>query len=106
MKTPTNILERNQYINKEDIAFDQIRNYEQLNEFVVSKFKDNRRNYIFLDKIQLITNFHIAIKSWHLQYDSRIQATRPCMPFGKRCIKSFALFRLQRKNWNVATRRN
>ncbi|GHT54712.1 hypothetical protein AGMMS49982_19840 [Bacteroidia bacterium] len=34
------------YINKEDIALDRIRNYEQLNEFVVSKLKNDTRNYI------------------------------------------------------------
>jgi predicted AAA+ superfamily ATPase len=63
------------YINKEDIAFDRIRNYEQLNEFVVSKLKDDTKNYIFVDEIQLITDFHIAVKSWALDENNDIYIT-------------------------------
>jgi predicted AAA+ superfamily ATPase len=63
------------YLNKEDIAFDHIRNYEQLNEFVVSKLKNDRKNYIFIDEIQLITDFHLAVKSWLLDENNDIYIT-------------------------------
>jgi predicted AAA+ superfamily ATPase len=63
------------YINKEDIAFDSVRNYEQLNEFVVSKQKKNRKNYIFVDEIQLVADFHIAVKSWLLDENNDIYIT-------------------------------
>ncbi|GAB6010985.1 ATP-binding protein [Viscerimonas tarda] len=63
------------YLNKEDIAFDRIRNYEQLNEFVVSKLKNDTQNYIFIDEIQLITDFHIAVKSWALDENNDIYIT-------------------------------
>ncbi|GHT15405.1 ATPase [Bacteroidia bacterium] len=63
------------YINKEDIAFDAVRNYEQLNEFVVSKLKSDAKNYIFVDEIQLISNFHIAVKSWLLDENNDIYIT-------------------------------
>ncbi|MDR0866802.1 MAG: ATP-binding protein [Candidatus Symbiothrix sp.] len=63
------------YINKEDISFDSIRNYEQLNELVISKLKSDTKNYIFVDEIQLITDFHIAVKSWILDENNDIYIT-------------------------------
>ena len=41
------------YIDKENIEFDTITNYRELNDFVVSKLKKSK-NYIFIDEIQLI----------------------------------------------------
>lgn len=63
------------YINKEDIAFDQIRNYEQLNEYVISKMVPDHKNYILIDEIQMITDFHIAVKSWLLDDNVDIYIT-------------------------------
>jgi predicted AAA+ superfamily ATPase len=63
------------YINKEDIAFDRIRDYEQLNDYVVSKQKSDAKNYIFIDEIQLIKNFHVAVKSWALDENNDIYIT-------------------------------
>lgn len=63
------------YINKEDITFDKIRDYEQLNDYVASKLKNDTKNYIFVDEIQLITDFHIAVKSWALDENNDIYIT-------------------------------
>jgi predicted AAA+ superfamily ATPase len=76
-----NIIEANNkfaniiYINKEDIAFDKIRDYIQLNDYVTSKLKNDTKNYIFVDEIQLITDFHIAVKSWALDKNNDIYIT-------------------------------
>jgi predicted AAA+ superfamily ATPase len=76
-----NIIEANNksaniiYINKEDIAFDKIRNYEQLNDYVASNLKNDTKNYIFIDEIQMITDFHIAVKSWALDENNDIYIT-------------------------------
>ena len=76
-----NIIEKNNqsaniiYINKEDIAFDKIRDYEQLNDYVSSKLKNDTKNYIFIDEIQLITDFYIAVKSWALDENNDIYIT-------------------------------
>jgi predicted AAA+ superfamily ATPase len=51
------------YIDKENIAFDEIKNYRQLHDFVLPKLKENAGNYIFIDEVQLIDDFHIAVKS-------------------------------------------
>lgn len=63
------------YINKEDLAFDKINNYEQLNDYVVSKKDPNNKNYIFVDEIQMITDFHLAVKSWLLDEKNDIYIT-------------------------------
>jgi len=63
------------YINKEDIAFDSINDYKQLYEYIDGKLKINTKNYIFIDEIQLIKNFHIAIKSLALNEDNDIYIT-------------------------------
>jgi len=63
------------YINKEDIAFDDIQNYKQLYDYVFSKLKPNVKNYIFIDEIQLIKDFHIAVKSLALSENNDIYIT-------------------------------
>jgi predicted AAA+ superfamily ATPase len=76
-----NIIEANNkaaniiYINKEDLAFDTIHTYGQLNDYVVSKLKDDTKNYIFVDEIQLIADFHVAVKSWALDDNNDIYIT-------------------------------
>jgi predicted AAA+ superfamily ATPase len=51
------------YIDKENIAFDEIKTYRQLYDFILPRLKENVKNYIFIDEVQLITDFHIAVKS-------------------------------------------
>jgi len=63
------------YINKEDIAFDAIRDYHQLNEYVALRLKTDTMNFIFIDEIQLISNFHLAVKSWALDENNDIFIT-------------------------------
>jgi predicted AAA+ superfamily ATPase len=63
------------YINKEDIQFDDIKTYKDLNDYVVSKCKAGRKNYIFIDEVQMITDFHIAVASFLLNCDNDIYIT-------------------------------
>ena len=63
------------YINKEDIEFDNIRNYSDLNNFVLSKTKNDRMNYIFIDEIQEIIDFRLAIRSLALDENNDIYIT-------------------------------
>ncbi len=49
-------------INKEDLEFDLIKNYKDLNDFVISK-SDTGKNYVFIDEIQEIQEFHKCIRS-------------------------------------------
>jgi predicted AAA+ superfamily ATPase len=63
------------YINKEDIAFDHIRGYNDLNDYVAAKSVKNKMNCIFIDEVQLIEDFHIAIKSLLLKKNYDIYIT-------------------------------
>jgi len=63
------------YLNKEDIQFDKVRDYEDLNEFVLSKTKEGQTNYIFIDEIQEITDFRLAIRSLALDENNDIYIT-------------------------------
>jgi predicted AAA+ superfamily ATPase len=63
------------YLNKEDITFDNIKNYNDLNEFVLSKTKSAQMNYIFIDEIQEITDFRLAIRSLALDENNDIYVT-------------------------------
>jgi predicted AAA+ superfamily ATPase len=63
------------YINKEDISFDDIKDYKQLYDYVSSKLNPNMKNYIFIDEIQLINDFHIAVKSLALSENNDIYIT-------------------------------
>ena len=63
------------YINKEEIKFDIIKNYVDLNDFVLSKTKDEQKNYIFIDEIQEITDFRLAIRSLALNENNDIYIT-------------------------------
>jgi len=63
------------YINKEDMAFDDLTDYRHLFEYVSLKSKTNTMNYIFIDEVQLIKDFHIAIKSLNLSENNDIYIT-------------------------------
>jgi len=63
------------YIDKENFEFDFIKDYVQLHEYVQSKLKTDVKNYIFVDEIQMITDFHIAIRSLALDENNDIYIT-------------------------------
>ena len=63
------------YINKEDITFDEIRNYRQLNDYILSKSVTDRMNCIFIDEIQTITDFRLAVRSLALDENNDLYIT-------------------------------
>lgn len=63
------------YINKEDLDFDAIRNYQDLYSYIKERLSDERRNYIFIDEIQEIEDFHLAIRSLALNENNDIYIT-------------------------------
>ena len=53
------------YINKESLAFDEIKTYKELHEYVIAKLPSkNGRKYIFIDEIQEIEQWEKAIISF------------------------------------------
>jgi predicted AAA+ superfamily ATPase len=51
------------YINKEDLAFDYIKTAQDLSDYVDAQLNQNGKNYVFIDEIQEIENFHAALRS-------------------------------------------
>lgn len=52
------------YLNKELNEFDNIRNYQDLYDYVKSKSVSDSTNYVFIDEIQNIEGFENALKSF------------------------------------------
>ena len=50
------------FINKEEYEFKPIRNDEDLYSYVISNIDKKNKNYIFIDEIQEIINFEIALR--------------------------------------------
>lgn len=51
------------YINKEDLAFSHIKTAEDLHKYVLKLSDATKKNYLFVDEIQDIADFHIALRS-------------------------------------------
>lgn len=63
------------YINKEDVTFDDINDYKELNSYILSKSVEEMQNYIFIDEVQNISNFHKCIRSLALDENNDIYIT-------------------------------
>ena len=63
------------YINKENIEFDNILSYKDLHDYIRSKSVSERMNYIFIDEIQEITDFRLAVRSLALDDNNDIYIT-------------------------------
>ena len=63
------------YINKEDIEYSEIKDFRDLNQYIISKSCKEKMNYIFIDEIQTIADFRIAIRSLALDENNDIYIT-------------------------------
>jgi uncharacterized protein len=51
------------YINKEDLTFDFIKTAQELSDYVNANLSKKGKTYVFIDEIQDIDNFHVALRS-------------------------------------------
>ena len=63
------------YINKEDIDFVDMLSYKELYDYISERLVNDRKNYIFVDEIQEITGFKVAIRSLALDDNNDIYIT-------------------------------
>jgi predicted AAA+ superfamily ATPase len=63
------------YINKEDIDFVDIVSYRELHDYISKRLVSDRKNYIFIDEIQEVDNFKVAIRSLALDDNNDIYVT-------------------------------
>lgn len=54
-------------INFEDIAFESLREYHKLYEYILERLVEGKMNYIFLDEIQCVPEFQRAVDSLFLR---------------------------------------
>ena len=55
------------YIDKEKREFDFIRNYQNLNDYIESKFVKDKHNYILIDEVQDIAEFERSVRSYRTE---------------------------------------
>lgn len=63
------------YINKEDLEFEFIQDYRDLYHYIKGRLDALRYNYIFVDEIQEIHQFHLALRSLALDEKNDIYIT-------------------------------
>lgn len=63
------------YINKEDLEFEFIQDYRDLYHYIKGRLDVLRYNYIFVDEIQEIHQFHLALRSLALDEKNDIYIT-------------------------------
>lgn len=63
------------YINKEDYRFKAIKSHDNLMEYLNVHAKKGEKHYLFIDEIQEIKNFEIALRSLHAIDDWDIYCT-------------------------------
>jgi uncharacterized protein len=63
------------YINKEDLAFDFIRDAKTLHDYILQHLRSDGRNYIFIDEIQDIEEFEKALRSLLLNENNDLYIT-------------------------------
>lgn len=52
------------YIDKENYAFDQIKNYHDLTKYIITNTKKSLKTYLFIDEVQEIEGFEKAIRNF------------------------------------------
>lgn len=63
------------YINKEDIDFVDINSYRELHDYISQRLASDKKNYIFIDEIQEIVDFKVAVRSLALDDNNDIYVT-------------------------------
>lgn len=48
-----------------DLNYDEIKTYKQLFDYVEKQYHPNKRNFLFLDEVQLCKKFELAVNSFH-----------------------------------------
>lgn len=63
------------YIDKEKRAFDSLRNYEELNNYIDAHFVEGQHNYILIDEVQDIDGFEHSVRSYRTEPDTDVVIT-------------------------------
>ncbi len=53
------------YVDFFDLKYDELKNYKALHDHIEGLHKPNVCNYVFIDEVQLCSNFELAVNSLH-----------------------------------------
>ena len=67
--------EQTTFINFEDLAFEELLDYRKLYKYVCDKMIADKMNYVFLDEVQLVSEYQKAVDSLQLQKNIDIYIT-------------------------------
>ena len=62
-------------INFEDLAFEELLNYKVLYKYIMKKVVTDKKNYIFLDEIQMVDKFQKVVDSLYIQKNIDVYVT-------------------------------
>lgn len=63
------------FIDKEKREFDNIKNYNDLNDFIEERFDKSKHNFILIDEVQDIEDFERSIRSYRTEVNTDIIIT-------------------------------
>lgn len=63
------------FIDKEKRAFDTIKNYQDLNQYIETQWVEGKHNYILIDEVQDIDEFERTVRSYRTEPDTDIIIT-------------------------------
>ncbi len=63
------------FVDKEKAQFDSIKTYQELNEYITSKYVQGKMNYILVDEIQDIEGFERTVRSFSTEPDAEVIIT-------------------------------
>lgn len=63
------------FIDKEKRAFDTIKNYQDLNQYIEAQWVEGKHNYILIDEVQDIDEFERTVRSYRTEPDTDIIIT-------------------------------
>lgn len=62
-------------INFEDLAFEELLNYKVLYKYIIERLVPDKKNYIFLDEIQIVDQFQKTVDSLYIQKNVDVYIT-------------------------------
>jgi len=62
-------------INFEDLAFEELLDYKRLYQYIMEKIVTDKKTYVFLDEIQMVTQFQKTVDSLYIQKNIDVYIT-------------------------------
>lgn len=53
------------HINFNDVAYEDLKEYHKLNDYIESHYSEGKQNFVFIDEVQMCKNFELTINSLH-----------------------------------------